>query len=64
MMIFVVCLLLQTSCGKELPDNLSNYEVKKGGGGSSGSNNNGEQKPSDTAASGIPSENDNPLPIY
>ena len=64
MMIFVVGLLLQTSCGKELPDNLSNYEVKKGGDGSSGSNNNGEQKPSDPITSNIPSENDNPLPTY
>ena len=64
MMIFVVGFLLQTSCGKELPDNLSNYEVKKGGGDNGGSNNNGEQKPSDPTTSNIPSESDNPLPTY
>jgi hypothetical protein len=47
-----------------LPDNLGNYEVKKGGGDNGGSNNNGEQKPSDPITSSIPSENDNPLPTY
>ena len=63
MMMFVVGMLLLTSCGKELPDNLGNYEVKKGG-DNGGSNNNGEQKPSDPITSSIPSENDNPLPTY
>ena len=49
-------LMLLASCGKELPDSISNYEVTKGGGGN--------QTPSTDNNNGIPSEKDNPLPTY
>lgn len=52
--IFLTCMLMFSSCGTELPDNLGNVEVKKEEGGGQGS----------TDVTGIPSENDNPLPTY
>jgi predicted small lipoprotein YifL len=55
-MLFLMGLMLLASCGKELPDSISNYEVTKGGGGN--------QNPSTSDDKGIPSENDNPLPTY
>ena len=55
--IIMFCLMLFASCGTELPDNISNYEVNKEG-------NNSKQDPSTPIKPGAPAENDNPLPTY
>lgn len=51
--IFLTSMLMFSSCGTELPDNLSNVEVNKDG---------GQQNTPDVTA--IPAEGDNPLPTY
>ena len=55
--LYLFSLMLFASCGKELPDNLNNYEVNKEG-------NNGKQDLSTPIKPGAPAENDNPLPTY
>ena len=54
-LLFLFALMSLASCGTELPDNLSNVEVNKDG---------GENTPSKPSDPGIPSEEDNPLPLY
>ena len=51
LVLFLFGLMLLASCGTELPDNLDNFEVKKGYNSSS-------------QVLNIPAENDNPLPVY
>ena len=54
-MMFVMGMLLLSSCGKELPDSIKNYQVNK---------DDPDNKPIDPTPDGIPGEGDNPLPTY